>query len=1212
MRMKRFVSLVIAIALVAGLPWVQGTPALSMATAATAATAVTAVPDRTDFITSSRDYDKILERPYNDDVPLGFSDNLFALHSTGWGFSRVYRTGLNAEYTMPVSVAVDDVAISPDTTRGVYRPSHVTQSWETEITDGQLVDKIISVKTVGEYPKPNASYVSQWGSLVALNDGKTGDKEGQGNTNWTTYETNRLGGVEWAEIEFDSPQSIDGVNLWVLRDGATGNSQPPTAVEILYLPVGQTYDAAGTNYESVADLSGPQPMQAPTNGIQKNSYRFDNVTTQRIRAVFTLQANKCVTISEFEVIKLVPPGQEPEEIDALVSVNTGGAYPAPHASYVSQWGRLTALNDGRTGNNDGGNNWTTYETFRLGGTEWVEIEFDSPQDIFSATMFVLRDGATGNSQPPTAIQFLYLPEGAEYDAGATNYVSVTNLTGPQPMTAPTNGVGSNNYQFDRVTTRRIRAVMTLADNRCATLTEFEVYAKVIKKPDPHVKVTGYKYISQKDMCVSVVKVNNLSDEPVTAVVTASGNNATTASGNNLTGTRDSFNVLLSGQGFARSGTVISKTATIDPGVEETFMVAMALSPTSGDNNAANIAGLFADVDYLGTQKAEFDSWWVANVPYFDSPDPIINQTYYFRWLVYRNNIRKSPVGSYILTEFMPNVSWASTYNAIPCPLGHHYYEGRWIRDTKYLDSYTDYWFNVGEPRRYTSWLGDAIYAKYLVDADRDKIIGWLPNMITNINGWGNPGVQVTTFNTVYGLNYCIADRDGMENAIGGDGIRPTLNSYIYGDSMAIAKVADMANDTVTRDQYLAKAATVKQNMDANLWSDGFYRVRRTGSGATATGNIQDVVEELGLIPWYFNLPDEDKSVAWNKLMDDQYLYAPYGPTTAQRSHASYRAGTQYGTGTCNWNGPSWPFATTQTLVGMANLLNNYNQTYVDNDDYFETLWIYANSHYKENSLDGKKYSWLAEDLNPENGIWIADEARSINYNHSAFNDMIITGLIGLRPGDGDQLTINPLLPHDKWDYFCLENIPYRGKSITIMYDKYGTRYGAGAGVGFSVFEDGVLIYNSDDYEKTVVTLGETETAPFAYVRFYAVEDDNAPQPIEPSEPLEPSEPSESPEPPEGGQPGEFIHKALLAKLSDAADDTVAVSLTFNDNIRGMTDTNMYVAAYDAAGRLLQVEQFADVESGLYPINIPASAASVSVFLWDDRFAPLLDKTVLKD
>ena len=66
------------------------------------------------------------------------------------------------------------------------------------------------------------------------------------------------------------------------------------------------------------------------------------------------------------------------------------------------------------------------------------------------------------------------------------------------------------------------------------------------------------------------------------------------------------------------------------------------------------------------------------------------------------------------------------------------------------------------------------------------------------------------------------------------------------------------------------------------------------------------------------------------------------------------------------------------------------------------------------------------------------------------------------------LTVNPLVPLDKWDYFCLDNLPYKGHKLSVLYDKDGSRYGMGQ--GFKVFVDGVLKGEKPTVEKIVVNL----------------------------------------------------------------------------------------------------------------------------------------------
>jgi hypothetical protein len=100
--------------------------------------------------------------------------------------------------------------------------------------------------------------------------------------------------------------------------------------------------------------------------------------------------------------------------------------------------------------------------------------------------------------------------------------------------------------------------------------------------------------------------------------------------------------------------------------------------------------------------------------------------------------------------------------------------------------------------------------------------------------------------------------------------------------------------------------------------------------------------------------------------------------------------------------------------------------------------------------------WIDEDLNPLTGEWIArtilarrggaPAERGKDYNHSTYCDLIISGLVGLRPRKDDTVEVNPLLPENTWDYFCLDGVSYHGRTLTILFDRTGTRYGLGRGL----------------------------------------------------------------------------------------------------------------------------------------------------------------------
>jgi hypothetical protein len=195
-------------------------------------------------------------------------------------------------------------------------------------------------------------------------------------------------------------------------------------------------------------------------------------------------------------------------------------------------------------------------------------------------------------------------------------------------------------------------------------------------------------------------------------------------------------------------------------------------------------------------------------------------------------------------------------------------------------------------------------------------------------------------------------------------------------------------------------------------------------------------------------------------MDTAGFYAPFGPTTAEQRHPGFRV--SYEGHECQWNGPSWPFATSQTLTALANVLNDYPQNRISKDDFFKTLKVYTGSHrFRQIPPAGdtivSNSPWIDENLNPFTGDWLARtrmevqghnhgfRERGIYYNHSTYNDIIITGLAGLRPSLGDTLVVNPLIPK-AWDWFCLDNVSYKDHSISILWDRNGTRYHRGSGL----------------------------------------------------------------------------------------------------------------------------------------------------------------------
>ena len=484
-----------------------------------------------------------------------------------------------------------------------------------------------------------------------------------------------------------------------------------------------------------------------------------------------------------------------------------------------------------------------------------------------------------------------------------------------------------------------------------------------------------------------------------------------------------------------------------------------------------------------------DSAWgflKKNIPLLDCPDQDIERTYYFRWWTFRKHIKQTPSG-FVITEFLPDVGWSGKYNTINCPAAHHIYEGRWLKDTRFISDYIDFWLRESEDgiRSYSFWVADAVLQYNKVHPDDSAMMAQLPYLIDNYRIWEeirrDSGKQ---------MFWQFDNRDGMEFTASGrilnDGVkngwiaatRPTINSYMYGDARAISRMASLAGDEKVMQTYDKKASSLKNLVQRRLWNDSLHFFTVLPRDYSGEDQPLDVREQIGYVPWYFNLPDDnsDYATAWQQLQDTLGFKAPYGPTTCEQRHPYFEV--TYQGHACQWNGPSWPFATSQTLTAMANLLNNYSRHKVHKQDYLRLLRRYAHSHQRTTG-QGKTIAWIDENLNPTTGEWLARSIldqdkdyeyaeRGKAYNHSSYCDLVISGLMGIRPRLDDQIEIHPLVPDGTWDWFCLEGVPYHGGELTVLWDKTGEKYQRGK--GFKVYYNGKQLHSSPQIKETIIKL----------------------------------------------------------------------------------------------------------------------------------------------
>lgn len=479
-------------------------------------------------------------------------------------------------------------------------------------------------------------------------------------------------------------------------------------------------------------------------------------------------------------------------------------------------------------------------------------------------------------------------------------------------------------------------------------------------------------------------------------------------------------------------------------------------------------------------------WFERNIPFFECSDPLLQDTYYYRWRLYKAHLRDLGRAGTVVTEFLDDVSWdRDPYSSLNDATPFHLYEGRWLADKRPVQAYIDFLHQRGgNDRHFAESIPDAVWANYLVDPNEVFLLRQRPVMTHIYHLWADhfdrrmglyfiePLLDATEY-TISSIDASGA-KDGFR---GGDAFRPSINSYMYANARALAHVARLDHDPDAAAEFEADAQRLRATTQAKLWQPAFAHFvdrYQVSNEHVKYGEFIRGRELAGYVPWAFGLPEPKAEYfeSWRHLMDPAKFLGPHGLRTNEPSYEHYMRQYRYdgptGQPECQWNGPSWPFQTSQVLLGLANLLNNYTQDVIGRADYLRVLRLYARQHVRGGRFD------LEEDYNPDTGAVIVGLPRSHHYNHSEFCDLIITGLCGLRPRADDILELNPLVD-DTVDYFCLQDVLYHGSRITFWFDRDGTHYDLGAGLSVAV--NGKKVLGPVPLSRTQVPLPPATPAP---------------------------------------------------------------------------------------------------------------------------------------
>lgn len=418
---------------------------------------------------------------------------------------------------------------------------------------------------------------------------------------------------------------------------------------------------------------------------------------------------------------------------------------------------------------------------------------------------------------------------------------------------------------------------------------------------------------------------------------------------------------------------------------------------------------------------------ILDLPEDDENYQAVMTAFYYRIGSYRKHIDKPADSKYwVVSEFLPQVSWAGAYNTISAAAGHHISEGRWFWDAHvFVEDYIRFWYIGANKKaqrhikRYTNWIYYAAW-KYALLWDRQSsglfedtfqsaadvfrteyVEKYLTNSTSNQeNGWNHTN------------RVCWRQDDGfdaMEVSVSGGGCRPTMASVMWGEAMALVRAGKLLGhntEEFERWASFSQAVVTDQHWNPDIESFAVipppkpseYSIKQLEKNPPHRDSNCDlkkiripdqpvnVRELLAFMPWYYPslLPSDNSKQAAMWARQFQWLLestgpsgfsGPWGLRTVQRSTPCYNYSWEHGD--C-WNGPSWPYETSRVLTGLANLLVAHREDIIAasgmSAPFYEHLLVqYALQHTNTRAVNDTASplgsGHIFENLHPDLGYW---------------------------------------------------------------------------------------------------------------------------------------------------------------------------------------------------------------------------------------------------
>ncbi|BCY08510.1 carbohydrate-binding protein [Actinoplanes sp. L3-i22] len=627
------------------------------------------------------------------------------------------------------------------------------------------------------------------------------------------------------------------------------------------------------------------------------------------------------------------------------------------------------------------------------------------------------------------------------------------------------------------------------------------------------KVVETKYLTDDNVAVTGLDLTSTTGSAKDVTLTATSSFAKTAAdGNELTGAARAFNQLttvfprFSGDGFAPVDGTLRRTVAVP--AEGTARTKVQLGFVTRENPGAgteyeHYRDLTPGAAYSEHVTA-YNRWWADNVPYLDTPENNIDKTLFYRWWLMRYNFLDAdlPGNDYQFPTSMEGVLGYN--NAIVLTTGMFVDDLKYFRDPVYsygpwvsageVAKSSKYVDNPGDPANwsnsYTEYISEAAWRSYQLHGGPAAIAGNLARYAENdVKGlqqaydFDGNGLIEYNWGAMTGN-----DADAVSFHWKPGYMDRTENAYLYSNALASANAYRTAGNTAKAAEMESFAASIKAAVLKYLWEPKRSAPDQMG----LDGNLlkHRLVSSNELVPWkeinnYYPFSvglmpkpgDADYTQPYVEALrlfadDTQYPIFPFTTANQADKAAAAAAGEP---GSNNFS----IINSTVTFRMLSSVLRNYPNQYIDAEWYKKLLYWNAWAQYQgngDNRYPDQNEFWA--DGSPANGGSVDYRSWIHHTILGATNFTMIEDAMGLRPRDDAKVELDPI--DIGWDHFTANNIRYRDKDLTIVWDKPGgTRhYGADVPEGYSVYLDGKLAFTADKLGKLVYdpATGEVQAA----------------------------------------------------------------------------------------------------------------------------------------